>query len=368
MKILARNLKEALEKGNPIATKTLLPILGCACFTKSRPNSLTINVTNLESYFQVELECEDAFDFATPLKPLLDFVAGIDKDSMIEILEEPEGKVTVKSGSDYGQFDDFGAADYPVSPQTDFQKLSKIVILSGKGAELKQAFSGLYAASRDDSRFNLDGLLLDMENSVVVATDGHRLTSRKSNLLYVYPSDSLFPKNVILPKSEVVNLLKIFKKSEWITIEFVGGKNDEADEPKCHVIFSDGVVSVCIRCKDGDYPEYKNVINDNVYHTFTVDKMKVLSFLKTLETDRFDKKVIFKTNGDKLVISYPNKNRVTEISAEFRDEHTVSFNKDYLVDLLKNIDEFKVYRESSEGSPCYIYSKHGLDLLMPMVD
>ena len=353
MRIQTNDLREALNKASIIINgKIHLPILACVTFAKHYPEQVTLNATDLETHLQVELTCDNPLDVCIPLKPLLEFVKSLDKKSEVEITEVVNNKALVASGFTSITIDTMSIEDYPCgvsSPETT-------LIGSGSVANLFSAFSGLYASSTDDSRFNLNTALVDVTTGTIVCTDGHRLSIRPTSIFHFLKT------NILIGRKQVEHLLKTFKKSDMFTIEsFTSGA------PR-YIKFSDGVTSSTIRLIDGDYPTYQNVLPKNTREQISMDRKTLLSFIKPIKVTEYEKAIHFNTNCNSIEIKFDNKmGQITEgkLPGNFSDEYSVILSKNYLVDLIEHADNFRLEQEK-EGGPCVIHSNHGLDMLMPM--
>ena len=349
MRIQTNDLRSALDKASVIINgKQYLPILACVTFIKHYPHQVTLNATDLETHLQVEVTCEDPIEVCVPLKPLLEFVKSLDKKSDVEITES-NGKALVTSGYSSTTINTMGIEDYPCALSNVETKL----IGSGTVANLFKAFSGIYALSPDDSRFNLNNALVDVTENSIVCTDGHRLSIRPTNIFHFLKT------NIIIPKKAIESLLKVFKKSDIFTIESIGAK---------YIRFTDAVTTSTIRLTDGDYPTYKNVLPDHTRQAIEMDSKTLLGFIKPIKVTDREKAIHFNTNCKAINVKYDNKDgQITEgkLPGSFTDEFSVILSKNYLVDMLEHTDNFRLKQECP-GGPCLIHSEHGLDMLMPM--
>jgi DNA polymerase-3 subunit beta len=131
-------------------------------------------------------------------------------------------------------------AEFPeVSVQTD--ELTDCDL----GAFLRAYRQAAFAASSDPGRLVLNAVLADQANSVLVATDGHRLTQCA---LPAFP----FPTDAILPLNKV--LLKHFPEADQGRIGL-----REQDGVQTLVLATDELTYSC-RCIEGRFPDYRQVI------------------------------------------------------------------------------------------------------------
>jgi DNA polymerase III subunit beta len=234
-------------------------------------------------------------------------------------------------------------------PPTDFPEPENVT----KGLELripKGLFKSLFsttafAAAKDDIRYYLNGLCLDIANDslTVIGTDGHRLALATINtdeldepILQATLSDN---KQVIIPTKAVAEILRnIDASNDLITIII--------DDNKIKVVFSESLTLVS-KLIEGRYPDYKLVLpklGNIVMEVNVEDLKKTLAQVKILSNERFHG-VALDIKDDKLTVSSKNTEReeaevdlpitltVSE-NAEWENEFKIGFNVNYLQDAL----------------------------------
>ena len=110
----------------------------------------------------------------------------------------------------------------------------------------------LFAASRDGSRFNLNGVLV--EKARIVATDGHRLHMIDAGE-DVLPSE-VPSKPVILARTDLVDLQRSIKNGDRVTMK---PDPEVRGSELVRVLVADGKHSD-VAVIDGEYPKYRDVL------------------------------------------------------------------------------------------------------------
>jgi DNA polymerase-3 subunit beta len=143
-----------------------------------------------------------------------------------------------------------------------------------------------FAASNDESRFNLNGVLIENEYhwSKLTATDGHRLAQARCPALWKDKS------KMIVPKLGVLTAMSLFRKAKEL-------KTSVDDKNLC---LQSEDVRLMIRLIDGDYPDYRKVIPAPEPAAFVVERQAWLNALTALEpfTGERNKGVQFMIDGD----------------------------------------------------------------------
>ena len=218
-----------------------------------------------------------------------------------------------------------------------------------------------FAVSHEESRYVLNGVLLDISDDRlrIVATDGRRLAKIEKRLTTAVKKDVA----VIIPTKAVYEILRNLQDDGEIS--FVLGTNQ--------VLFDIGGVLIATRIIEGEFPNYNQVIPPSVTPAV---KMKTQDFLSALRranlfaTQDFQaiKLEVFR---DKIVVS-----KITPDVGESREdvpadyggsELIIGFNPQFLIDVLKNVDQEKIEFElSSPDKPGVVRLGDYLYLALPM--
>lgn len=269
-------------------------------------------------------------------------------------------------------------------PKDDFPKLPEFE----KGGALKlprSAFADLirkthYAVSHDESRYVLNGLyiLLSKGGARGVATDGRRLA------LCDIPADvpEGADRGVIIPTKAVLELGRILERKKPEEGEKKGEKKAEkkADEEvqvflgDTQAAFSTGDCTLVTRLVEGHFPNYTQVIPQKSTHKLMLGRDELLAAARrvSLLTSEQANSIKVALKKNRLILS-TNTPEVGEAREEMTisyagEEFAIAFNPQYLVDVLRNLDEEEVSFELTDAlNPGVIRSgKSFLYVIMPI--
>jgi DNA polymerase-3 subunit beta len=207
-----------------------------------------------------------------------------------------------------------------------------------------------FAMSTDETRYNLNGIYLNINNTKITsaATDGHRLSTSSIDL-----SDNKNDEfGVILPSKTVAELQKILKDTNVIETDI----NISLETNK--IAFHNNNFTLVSKLIDGQFPDYDNffpdleedhyIMNVNTellkeaidrVATITLEKFKAvklklspgrLDILATGEAKGFGHEVLEQSTDSKKYFDYTGK------------EMEVGFNPQYIIDILRNVTSSKV--------------------------
>ncbi|MFP8871266.1 MAG: DNA polymerase III subunit beta [Myxococcota bacterium] len=212
----------------------------------------------------------------------------------------------------------------------------------GKTASVEAAVLSLmiertmYAASVDETRYNLNGVYLEVLDQPgrirMVATDGHRLATVDRTL----SEDPLGLENgVIIPRKGLGELKKLV---------------DEDDADQIDLAFEDnnglarkGKVTLVMRLIEGEFPNYSQVLPKKIERNVVIpgeDLIRALRRVALLSSER-SKAVKLEFTDGCLTISSSNPDlgdAREELDIDFAgDDMTIGFNAKYLLDALSTL-------------------------------
>ena len=219
-----------------------------------------------------------------------------------------------------------------------------------------------YAASQDDTRRTLKGVLLSFKNSklTMVATDGRRLA--------LVENEVEFPKNaekdIVLPSKAVAEIQRSMD----------GEGNLSLVVQKSQICFTLGAVTIYSKLMEDAYPNYRQVIPKETVECISVDRQLLLDAL-----DRASVMTMDEAHSTKLIFE-DGKLTVTSAVSDIGEAKDVvpikyvgekieiMFNPSYVMDPLKAIDDDEVTINLNDGhSPAVIKcSIPFLYVLMPL--
>jgi DNA polymerase III subunit beta len=272
----------------------------------------------------------------------------VNAKSLFEIIKElPEGKIELerkennwlKITQNRAVFNIVGISpeEYPVFPTFTTQEFVKIEasILS------EMIEKTIYSVSTDETRYHLNGVYLEVKqegegaNYRMVATDGHRLSLIDRRISGTGTGRS-GTQGVIIPRKGLHEIRKL--------LESVDGTVEVAIEGAQLVVRSQTTV-LMVRLIEGKYPNYQQLIPQNLKEHFLVQRDSLLSSLKrvSLLSNAKSKGVTFSLSGGKMEITSNNPelgDAKEEIEVEYKGKDLkIGFNARYVLDVLSSMHD-----------------------------
>lgn len=334
-----------------VEKKDLLNVIARAQNIVEKRNTMPILVNVL-----LEAKGEGLRAFATDLEvSLTDEIMATVKDggkvavnakSLFEIIKElPEGKIQLerkennwlKITQNRAVFNMVGISpeEYPVFPTFTTQEFVKM-----DGPVFAEMIEKtIYAVSTDETRYHLNGVYLevrpDQDAAVyrMVATDGHRLSMIDRKIAGAAPKST---QGVIVPRKglhEIKKLLESVEDSVEVAIE------------GAQLVVRKGTTLLMVRLIEGKYPNYQQLIPQNLREHFLVQRDSLLSSLKrvSLLSNSKSKGVTFALTNGKMEITSNNPelgDAKEEIEVEYKGkEIKIGFNARYVLDVLSSMHD-----------------------------
>ena len=247
MKIIVSHIetKRALTAvARSVSRRSDLPILTNIHLRKGE-GELTFSATDLVTAIQytIPAQGEGSGTICVPALVFVEFVHSLPETDITFQFED--GKVSIQSGSFTATLQGASGDDFPTLPPFD---ATKAMFISGK--TLRETIERVsFAASTDESRREMTGLLLTQEKGmlVLVATDGYRLSrsmvsldKREGNMSFILPARSMM---------ELARLIGENDKTP-VGVVFQGAQ----------VLFSVSQVILVSSLIDGQFPPYERIL------------------------------------------------------------------------------------------------------------
>lgn len=335
-----------------VEKKDLLNVIARAQNIVEKRNTMPILVNVL-----LEAKGESLRGFATDLEvSLTDEIpatlkspgrVAVNAKSLFEIIKElPDGKIELerkdnnwlKITQNRAVFNIVGISpeEYPVFPTFTTQEFVKID--AGVLAEMIE--KTIYSVSTDETRYHLNGVFLEVRNENegatyrMVATDGHRLSliDRKVSGAPARAGNQ----GVIIPRKglhEIRKLLDTVEETVEIAIE------------GAQLIVRNSTTVLMVRLIEGKYPNYTQLIPQNLKEHFLVQREALLSSLKrvSLLSNAKSKGVTFSLNQGRMEITSNNPelgDAKEEIEVEYKGKDMrIGFNARYVLDVLASMHD-----------------------------
>jgi DNA polymerase-3 subunit beta len=294
-------------------------------------------------------------------------ILSIDSKKFFEIIREyPENKIRVNEIEnrwvEIGEGDSIYhivSSDFENFPETPVIENIDFIDINSKDLRKMVEVSSIVGFKGDEKRIYVIGSLIekistpDGEKLRIVSTDSRRLHCCDIN----FSGDLTLPdENVIIPKKGLSELSKFIDNSRG-NIQ-VGIKDN-------HFIVQNENESIMIKLLEGDYPNYKPVINTTDMTSVEMDRTMFYTMMKRvsiLTSDDF-KSVILNFRDNELVVSITNpeigESKEQMMVSYAGEEIKSAFNPRYFMDALSVFeDDIVVINVKDNKSPCII---RGLD-------
>ena len=357
-KILRDNLLEGIQAiHGAVTTKATLPILSHVLID-AKQDVLKLTTTDLDIGLTCVIDGEiiESGSITVPVKRFSD---------IIKELTEKEINVTVKKNNlvfietNTCQFKLMGLSsdEFPKLPEFKDKEVIKL-----QQEDLKKMLSlTSFAVSFDETRYILNGILFKIKNNILtaVATDGRRLAII-SKKIDSPPNKEL---HIIIPIKAIHELNRNLKEEGKLS--FVLGANQ--------AMFELDKMTLISRLIEGEFPDYQQVIPEASSSKIKVNRQLLLSAVRraallstvdyqAVKLEIFKKKMVISKNTpdigesrEELAIDYSGK------------ELIIGFNPNYLIDVLKNIEEETVELEVSESEkPAVLRQENYIYIVLPM--
>ena len=330
---------------NIVAGKGSLPILQNVLI-EAVGQELKMTTTDLDISIRSTCACETQETGATTLPVKLLFNA-ITKVAEGEVVIEVDAKerATISAGNARYKLAGMPLSEFPKLPQDEEAYIYTLPQQTFR--EMLRKVS--YAASQDDTRRTLKGVLLSFRNEKItmVATDGRRLALVENEL--EFPKDA--EKDIVLPSKAVAELQRSLSGEEDISLMV----------QKTQICFRLGSVMIYSKLMDDAYPNYRQVIPKETAEQIAVDRQLLLDAL-----DRASVMTMDEAHSTKLIFEC-GKLTVTSAASDIGEARDVvpikyagekieiMFNPSYVMDPLKAIDDDEVTVNLNDGhSPAVI--------------
>ena len=354
------SLLEGLSKTVPITEKrTPLPILSHVLMDATE-STLTLVATDLEVGLKIicNSTVQEPGVLAAPSKKLYEIIRELIPGE-ITLKSTENNRIQIESGKSRFELAGMDASDYPA--WSSFTELKTANVSASNLLHLIE--KTMFAASTDDSRFNLNGILFEQEgeSTKLVATDGHRLALINGELGFSLDS------SLVVPRKGLMELKRV--------LENVKGEVSVGFEEKNLVVSTDQFM-ITVRLIDGDFPDYRKVIPESQEKVVQAPVLPLVQTLRRVAilTSERNKGVNMHITTDKMELSttHPDLGTAQDvIDVDYSGEDIlVIVNAAYLMEALNVIDTESVSIEfHADGAPVIIRpnpSQNYFNLVMPM--
>ena len=333
-----------------IGGRQTLPILS-NLLLKITPDGVSMIATDLEVELVVvikePLDVEGQITLSA--KKLQDICRTLPEGVKLEF-EIKEGKTSIRSDKSRFVLSTLPARDFPAvemsEPEIEFtvapDRLRKLID------------NTQFAMAKDDVRFYLNGLLLEVNPHLLrcVATDGHRLALGEIDLETGVEETV----QAIIPKKGVTELLRLLEEGDEKIVLKMSDRHIRAD-----------IHSACFTSKliDGKFPDYQRVIPEPAEDRLIANREKLkhsLTRVSILSNWKYHGvRMTLNTNRLTMFTRNPEQEEAEEeLDVQYQGEElAIEFNVSYLLETLMAIDTDNVVlsiaaldRDKGNGREC----------------
>lgn len=360
--VLKENLSKALNIVNhAVTTKSNLEVLN-NILLKTEEGRIKLEATNLEIGISIYLggKIEKKGEITIPARLFLDLINTIPHQK-VDLELKDNLLLNVKSENFESNIKGLKADEFPIIPE--IKKGTKFNI---KTKDLKEAIiMSAFAAATDESRPVLSGVFLEVVNKKLVfaATDSYRLTEK----ILTLGSGENF--KAIVPQKSFIELSRILEDYD---------KDIEVMVDENQILFKTQDLEFTSRLIEGEYPDYKKIIPENLETTAEIKKDELLDSVKaaSLFSRQSGNSVCLNLHANKgeVEISSPESafgDSIAFIKSEIKGKGgEIVFNSRYLLDFLNNVKEetilFKMNDKINPGTFQTPKEKDYIYIIMPL--
>lgn len=342
---------------NIVSSKTSAPVMQNVRL-EAQDGFLRMTTTDIDISIDGKVECETGEAGATTLPvKILSSMVSCSADGVIEVEVDTNDTATIFAGSAKYRLSGISEKLFPTLPNEEGAYSYTI-----SSALLKEMLrKTAYAASQDDTRRNLRGVLMRFKDGklTMVATDGRRLALVEKETEFANDAE----RDVILPMKAVQELQRALVSEGDVVMRVQGTQ----------VSFNLGKYTVYSKLVDDNYPNYQQVIPSNIENSITLDRQMFISAIERVGVVTSGAQSIRLVFSDNVLQVSASETEIGYAKDELPIKYVgevieIVFNATYLMDPLKAIDDDEVTINLDNGhSPAIIRcSVPFLYVIMPL--
>lgn len=330
---------EGLQKvQSVVSSRTTLPVLSNVLIHADE-GQVSLTTTDLEVSVRTQIEASvtEAGSTTMPVRRVFSIIKEL-AGGEIELSTDGKDVTDIRCGSSFFKIIGITSEEFPPIPE--FSGSRSCVLQQGVFKEMLRNTN--YAASTDETRYILNGVLLSFkgEKLTVVATDGRRLALIEQELE--------FPKSAevdeVVPSKTVDELVK--------TLGDAGEVRIQSSETQISFEF-DGLLIVS-KLIEGTYPNFKQVIPGQCEERVTIERESFFTAVRRVSLLANDKsnsvRMSFQKNRLEISAVTPEVGEALEtVPVKYEGKQvSIAFNPDFILDPLRNITSDEVYFEMTD--------------------
>lgn len=361
------------QLSNVVSTRSTMPILSNVLIV-AKEGEISLTTTNLELGMRCKIsaEVEEEGAITLPVRKLANIVRELPTDDvLVEVSKKNQAKITC--GGSIFRIMGIDESEFPQLPVFEDQRS-----FTFNQTDLIDMLNSVsFAQSGDENRYILNGVYFNFEVDKIslVATDGRRLAMSHQEMSI----DENQLGNLILPAKTVAELMRSLGKGDSVKISF----NDR--QVAFDITLEDGKTNngmidslhLVSKIVDGNYPNFRQVIPNDVPHSVTVERELLADCVKRAALVVTDKhlSITLKLSKNLLEITgssseYGDAHESVQIDFDCPDDQVirVAFNPQYLLDPLRSFVSNNItFDFKDELSPGIVRNDKGfLCVIMPL--
>jgi DNA polymerase-3 subunit beta len=352
---LSAVLRKVLSAVNP---KTTIPVLN-NIYLDTQDSGLILAATDLEVYVKsvADAAVEQPGKTTLPGKKFAQIVNALpDGDITLETDDKQQTSIACKKS--FFRILGLDADEFPAE-----QLIEEGWAFSLPAQELRKVLSKVaYAASTDETRHVLNGVLVSIRSGILtaVATDGRRLALLERPLEAEAPGDC----DVILPPKVVGELVRILDDEGPVKVQL----------SESNAAFSVGRTLLVSKLVEGSYPNYRQVVPKGFSNSAVVPREALAAVLNrvAMVVSESSASVNVKLEKATMTLSATSAevgegSEPLEVSFD-GEPIEIAFNPHFLMDPLRHLDSDQVvFQFNDQFSPVAISGDEGfMYVIMPM--
>jgi len=353
-------LSNALQKVSSIITsRSTLQVLGNVLMEVTE-NKLVFTTTDLDIRIKTEMECDVRTQGRTtiPAKKFQEIVRNLPQES-VKVVGDEGNHISIECGNSKFKLNGLPADDFPVP--LEMSPIRRFTLNQNDLSRMLKLIN--YAVTQDDTRKALNGILLSVSenNFITVATDGRRLALVEKVLEDFSGNDG----EAILPIKSAHELMRLLNKDGKVVVEI--GEKMASFSMDASTVMNTKLI-------EENYPNYKQVIPVSFSRKIVIQReslTRALERVRLVVSERgYFIKLKFFSNALELSANSQEIGESSDLMQIVYDgpETSISFNPDFLLEPLKQIDADNVAMKMNDGyNPVALTTDDGfLYVIMPM--
>jgi len=348
---------------NVVSNRTTLPILSNVLL-RAEGDRLEFTATDLDVTIacSVEAKVKKPGASTVPVKKLFGIVRELG-NSEIDLEVDDKNVCSIRSGASFYKINGLSADEFPPMPK--FKEDKKVVLPQETVKSMMKKTS--FAISTDESRYVLNGIFISLKDHkmTMVATDGRRLALVDEEVDVSESSQGEF----IAPAKAVNELNRLLLDKGEVEIRYTDNQASFTLKDE-----KNGSILIVSKLIEGNYPNYRQVIPNEVKERVSLAREEFLHALRRAEIMTSDKsnsvKLTFGKNNLAITANSPEVGEAREsIAINYKGkEMAIAFNPKYMIDPLNALPNDEVFIELIDELSPGVLKINGpfLYVVMPM--